>query len=313
MVLNATLRMWSTLAPAGQDAAEVWALLQIMLAGGLAIWAVVAGLLLYANRRGRATWSERSGVRLIVAAGVIFPALVLAALLAVGLPVLQGQQSASPAAALRVHVTGEQWWWRVRYEYPQGAQGSYVELANELRLPRGRVTEVILTSADVIHSFWVPSIAGKMDMLPGRVTRLTLEPLENGTFFGVCAEYCGASHARMSFAVQVMEPDAFNGWLAAQAAAASDATDGPRLFSRAGCAACHSIRGTAAVATIGPDLTHVGSRITIAGGALPNTEENLARWIANPHAIKPEALMPPFGGLPEHDRLALAEYLRGLR
>jgi cytochrome c oxidase subunit II len=310
MLLNAPMRMWSTLAPAGQDAAEVSRLFWIMLSGGAVIWSLVAGLLIYANWRRRALWSARRGVWLIVVGGVAVPSVVLAALLAYGMPVLAGQQAAAAAGSLRVHVSGEQWWWRIRYEL---ADGAFLEVANELRLPLGQVTEVVLTSADVIHSFWVPSLAGKVDMIPGRLTRLTLEPTRAGRFRGVCAEYCGASHARMAFAVDVVEPADFAAWLAAQARPSLPDEAGPALFSAAGCASCHTIRGTSAAATIGPDLTHVGSRFAIGAGALPNTRDNLARWIADPHAIKPEVLMPPFRGLSQDDLGALASYLRELR
>ncbi len=310
MLLNAPLPMWSTLAPAGQDAAEVSRLFWMMFCGGAFIWSVVATLLVYANWHARSQWSEQRGVWLIAIGGVAIPSVVLAALLAYGLPVLSGQQAAPPVGALRVHVVGEQWWWRVAYERPDGSR---LAIANELRLPLGQVTEIVLTSADVIHSFWVPALAGKVDMIPGRVTRLTLEPTATGQFRGVCAEYCGTSHARMSFAVDVVEPADFAAWLDAQARPSTPNGEGPALFRSAGCASCHTVRGTSAAATIGPDLTHVGSRFAIGAGALPNTHENMVRWIADPHAIKPDVLMPPFRGLSNEDLGALANYVRELR
>jgi len=303
--------MWSTLESAGRSAAEVASLLGIMTAGAVAIWLLVTLLALHATRAHRTAWSERAGLWLIVGGGVALPLVVLSALLIVGMPELSRQLKAAPAGTLRVFVSGEQWWWRVRYEQP-GAPP--IELANELRLPLGQTIEVVLTSVDVIHSFWVPSLAGKMDMIPGRVTRLILEPERSGFYRGVCAEYCGASHARMGFAVEVMEPPAFAEWLAAQArsAVASDSA-GSRAFVSSGCAACHTVRGTDADASIGPDLTHIGSRLTIAGGAMPNTIEDLERWIANPAAIKPGSLMPPFGSLPPADLRALAAYMKDLQ
>ena len=303
--------MWSTLEPAGRSAAEVVSLLGLMTIGAAAIWLAVTWLAVHATRTHRAKWSERAGLWLIVVGGVALPLVALSALLIVGLPELSRQLSAAPPGTLRVHVNGEQWWWRVRYERP-GAPP--LELANELRLPRGQPIEVILTSTDVIHSFWVPSLAGKVDMIPGRVTRLILEPDRAGSFRGVCAEYCGASHARMGFAVEVMEPDAFARWLDAQAqpARALD-TAGARAYVSSGCAACHTVRGTAADASIGPDLTHVGSRLTLAAGALPNTIESLERWIANPAAFKPGSQMPPFAGLGAADLRAIAAYLKDLQ
>ena len=303
--------MWSTLESAGRGAAEVTNLLAIMTVGALVIWLAVTLLALHAVRAHRARWSERSGLRLIVGGGVALPLLVLSALMLAGMPQLSRQLTAAPSGTLRIHVTGEQWWWRVRYEPSDAAP---IELANELRLPRGQVIEVVLSSVDVIHSFWVPSLAGKVDMIPGRVTRLRLEPERAGVFRGVCAEYCGASHARMGFVVEVMEASAFAEWLAAQARPATAVeSEGARTFMSAGCAACHSVRGTAAIASIGPDLTHVGSRMTIGGGALPNTVDDLERFIANPAATKPGALMPPFGSLPAADLGALARYLKDLQ
>src|SRR5687767_1190467 len=200
--------MLSTLQPAGRDAVEIAQLFWIMAAGATAVWLVVTALALHALRQQRSRWNERAGNWLIAAGGVIVPVVLLGALLLFGMPALRRQLAAAPNGTavdsrFRVHVTGEQWWWRVRYERAGAAP---IELANELRLPRGQSADVILTSADVIHSFWIPSLAGKVDMLPGRTTRLTLEPHTNGIFRGVCAEYCGESHARMAFAVEVMEP-----------------------------------------------------------------------------------------------------------
>lgn len=303
--------MWSTFESAGRGAAEVAGLLGMMTLGAGVIWVLVTMLALHAMRPNRARWTERAGLRLIAGGGVVLPILVLSALLLIGMRELSRQLMAAPAGAVRVHVSGEQWWWRVRYEQPGGPP---IELANELRLPRGQVSEVVLSSVDVIHSFWVPSLAGKMDMIPGRVTRLVLEPERTGFYRGVCAEYCGASHARMGFGVEVMEPPAFAKWIAAQARATAVLdTPGSRIFASAGCAACHTVRGTGATASIGPDLTHVGSRLTIAGGALPNTIEHLERWLANPAAIKPGSLMPPFGSLASADLRALAAYMKDLQ
>jgi cytochrome c oxidase subunit II len=303
--------MWSTFESAGRGAAEVAGLLTVMAIGAGTIWVLVTVLVLYATRARRGRWSEGAGVWLIVVGGVVVPLIALSALLVLGMPELSRLLQEAPPGTLRIHVTGEQWWWRVRYEPPGGPP---IELANELRLPRGEPIEVVLSSVDVIHSFWVPSLAGKMDMIPGRVTRVLLEPERIGVYRGVCAEYCGASHARMGFVVEVIEPPAFSAWLAAQGQPA-EATDsaGARVFASAGCAACHSVRGTDATASIGPDLTHVGSRLTLAGGALPNTIEHMERWLANPAATKPGALMPPFGSLAVADLKALATYMKDLQ
>lgn len=176
--------MFAALEGAGRDAAEVIPLFMVMTVGSAVIWLIVTLLALHGARRGRGRWSERGGLWLIAIGGFAVPAVVLAALLAYGMPTLARQLDGNRAAEVRLTVTGEQWWWRVRYELPAGG---HVDLANEVRLPRGRVAEVILTSANVIHSFWIPPLAGKMDMIPGRVTRIMLEPIRTGTYRGVCA------------------------------------------------------------------------------------------------------------------------------
>lgn len=286
-----------------------------MLAGATVIWVAVTLLALYAARNKRPRWSVSTGYRLIIGGGVILPTVVLAALLAYGLSGIGRLSPAPVAEALAIEVSGEQWWWRVRYG---GPAGSLVELANEIRLPVGQRIDVTLTSDNVIHAFWIPSLAGKVDMIPGRTTRISLEPTRTGSFRGVCAEYCGASHALMGFAVEVMERVAFDAWLTGQSAGAgqpatSEASRGRDLFASNGCAACHAIRGTSADGRIGPDLTHVGGRSTLAAAALPNRQDTIAQWIAAPHRSKPGVLMPAFDMLPVGDLQALAAYLSGLR
>jgi cytochrome c oxidase subunit 2 len=306
--------VFDALSGAGRDAAEIAELFWIMTAGAAVIWLIVTALALHAARARASQWSEVAGLKLIAVGGGVVPAIVLGALLAYGMPTLARQQNTSADAGVRIAIVGEQFWWRVRYELPGGGQ---VELANEIRLPLNRKTAVTLTSTNVIHAFWVPALAGKVDMIPGRITQLTLEPAVAGTYRGVCAEYCGASHARMAFVVEVMEPDAFEQWLAAQSqpavAPGSDGATGAAAFLRNGCGACHTIRGSSAVATIGPDLTHVGSRRSIAAASLPNQPDEIARWIARPDHIKPGALMPPFGMLPPGEVQAIAAYLRSLQ
>jgi cytochrome c oxidase subunit 2 len=197
------------------------------------------------------------------------------------------------------------------------AQG-IVETANEIRLPVNERIELQLTSPDVIHSFWVPSIAGKMDLIPGRVTRLALEPTRTGAFRGACAEYCGASHALMAFTVVVVERDEFEQWLEAQAAPASGPADalaarGGTAFITNGCTACHTIRGTAAAGVIGPDLTHVGGRTRIGAGTLENDAAAFVAWISETDRIKPGVHMPAFRALSRDDLSALGAYLDGLQ
>jgi len=304
----------SALDPAGSGAERIADLFRWMVAGAVIIWILVVGLAIYSIRARSEPHSRNAGKWLIIGGGVVFPIVVLTVLLAYGLAMLPELTSPAPAGSLKIAVTGEQWWWRVRY-LPPGGEG--VELANEIRLPVGEPVEFQLESADVIHSFWIPSLGGKIDMMPGRVTRLTLKPTRTGVFRGACAEYCGASHARMNFPVVVMERAEFARWLAQQAETAqppatSLAARGQELFFANGCTACHTIRGTPANGVIGPDLTHVGSRLSIAAGTLPNEPDAFRRWIAHTQAVKPDVNMPNFGMLSPEELQALAIYLDGL-
>jgi cytochrome c oxidase subunit 2 len=304
----------SALDPAGRDAERIARLTLWMAAGALAIWAGVLGLALYAPRAAPAG-ATRAHTLLIIGGGVVFPFLVLTLLLVYGLAELPRILAPAPPGTLSIDVTGSQWWWRVRYVVPGRAP---VELANEIRLPAGRRVNVRLASADVVHSFWVPSIAGKMDLIPGRVNRLALEPTRTGTFRGACAEFCGTSHARMNFVVVVTDGPAFDAWLAAQARPAPPPADGVparglQTFFARGCSNCHTIRGTAAAGVSGPDLTHVGGRETIAAGVLPTSPDALRRWVSATELLKPGAHMPAFAHLPEEDLTSLAAYLASLQ
>lgn len=299
---------------AGRDAERIAHLFTVMAAGALIVWAAMVAIGVYAIRTRRRKHSHDTANLLIIGGGVGLPSATLAALLIYGLPILPEILTLPPEGSLRIEVSAKQWWWRVRYLVEAGA----IETANELRLPVGQRVEVRLASSDVIHSFWVPSLAGKADMIPGRLTRIALEPLRTGVFQGACAEYCGASHARMAFVVLVMEPQEFRTWLERQAQPASTpleapAAQGQTAFVANGCGACHTIRGTAADGTVGPDLTHVGSRLRLAGGALENEPQSFVQWIARSNAVKPGSHMPPFWMLPSDDLSALAAYLHGLR
>jgi cytochrome c oxidase subunit II len=305
----------SALDPAGEAADQIADLFWLMTAGGLAIWAAVVGLAVHALVRRPGTYPERYGRRLIVGGGVILPTIVLAALLIHGLTMLPRLLAAAPPGSLAVHVTGEQFWWRVRYE---SSDGTWVELANELRLPVGEYVQLTLSSPDVIHSLWIPALAGKVDMIPGRTTQLALRPTRTGTFNGVCAEYCGSSHAFMAFRVVVLERAEFDRWLADQREAASPQRDaaaalGAVLFAANGCAACHTIRGTTARGVVGPDLTHVGSRLTIGAARLNNEPEGFVDWLRSTNHLKPGVGMPHFGMLPDAQLRALGVYLESLQ
>jgi Heme/copper-type cytochrome/quinol oxidases, subunit 2 len=217
---------------------------------------------------------------------------------------------------MAITVTGYQWWWGIDYKDPN-LQAEF-STANEMHIPVGKTVRVTLVSADVIHSFWVPQLQGKMDVIPGDTNEVRLFASRPGDYRGQCAEFCGAQHAHMAMHVIADEPAAFQRWIAAQrqsAAAPSDtlAARGAQLFQTGACALCHTVRGTAAAGMIGPDLTHVGSRATIAAGTLANTTENLDAWIANAPSLKPGTRMPALPQLSAGQVHALSAYLKSLR
>ncbi|MBS7539589.1 cytochrome c oxidase subunit II [Ancylobacter lacus] len=295
----------SALDPAGDAAEAIAGLFWVLLAGAAVIWALVIGAAVFALRFKTRPISERAGLRLVLWGGAVVPTLILSVLLVYGLrlmPLLR-----DPAAELRVEVVGEQFWWRVTYR-PEG--GPAVVSANEVRVPVGARVEFSLDAADVIHSFWIPALGGKVDMIPGRSNRLALRATRTGTFRGVCAEFCGPAHTRMAFPVVVMEPEAFRAWLAEQAREASPA--GNETFLANGCGGCHAVRGTPATGTIGPDLTHLASRLSLGADLLPNDAASRARFVAEVDTLKPGARMPGFGMLPPAEAAAIADYLGSL-
>ncbi len=307
--------MQSALAPAGAEARMVADLFTVMSAGAVIVWLAVIAFMLYATKKRTQPHSVGIARRIILVGGVVVPVIVLTALLLHGLSLMPKLRPALAADALRIEVSGEQWWWRVRYRLPDGET---VTLANEIHLPVGESVEFVLTSPDVVHSFWIPALAGKVDMTPGRTTSLIVTPHRTGIYRGACAEYCGASHARMNFLAVVTEPAAFEAWLDAQSRDARAVTDalavrGEKAFLVNGCGACHAVRGTAADGAVGPDLTHVGSRLSLAAGTLPNDADAFRHWIARTQAIKPDVHMPPFAMLPDDDLRAIGAYLEALQ
>lgn len=286
-----------------------------MAIGALVIWAGVVALGIYAVRTQPRAEERRRATLMIVGGGAVFPTVVLTALLIYGLWMLPPLVARAPEGSLRVSVAGEQWWWRVRYLLPGGEA---IETANEIRLPVDEPVEFVLESSNVIHSFWIPSLGGKRDMIPGRVTHLTLNPTKTGVFRGACAEYCGTAHALMSFYVTVSEKAEFAEWLDAQARVAETPASalvlrGQEQFLANGCGACHSVRGTSATGVVGPDLTHIGSRLSIGAGILTNNPLTLERWISHPNEIKPGVHMPAFEMLPKAELEAIAVYLESLK
>jgi cytochrome c oxidase subunit 2 len=300
----------SALDPAGTEAERVGLLFAAMLAAALLVWLAVIGAFALAYRPRARPWSVEKGHRLIIWAGAVVPTLLLGVLLYFGLR-LMPELRAPGAPGLVIEAQAEQFWWRLRYQRDGAAP---VESANELRLPAGQRTELRLSTSDVIHAFWVPALGGKVDMIPGRTNRLVLEPTRTGRFRGVCAEFCGPSHALMAFDVEVMAPEAFADWLAREGGAATaPAMPGRDVFLAQGCGACHSVRGTPAAGRIGPDLTRLGARRTIAAGTLDNTAEMLEAFIRDPAAIKPAARMPGYPALSRTEAQALVAWLGALR
>lgn len=320
----------STLNPAGRGAKQIADLFWYMTAGAAVIWLIVVGLFVYAIHYCPLPHNDRRSRLTVIGGGVVVPTIVLTGLLAYGLALLPELQAPAKEGSLVIDVEGIQYWWRVRYANPDNLSSTgagsnslrsndwFTETANEIVLPVGQEVEFRLRGQDVIHSFWIPSIGGKVDMMPGRVNRLKLAPTRVGRYRGVCAEYCGESHAMMAFDVRVVEPDEFDAWLARQSESASTPTEevaslGARRFLAVGCGACHTIRGTEANGSFGPDLTHVGSRATIGAATLANDHAKLADWTRRPDAVKPGVLMPSFDHLSDEDIEAITIYLKGLQ
>ncbi len=298
----------------------------LVLAVTFAIFLVVAGLLLYSliRYRHRPGDTDREpaqiyGSNQIELSWTVIPILIVVMLFLSTTRVILGTQAISkPEGAIDVTVIGHQFWWE--YRYPKLG----IVTANELHVPVSDAahlepTYLTLTSADVDHSFWVPRLAGKMDLIPNRVNTMWLDPQQTGVYLGQCAQYCGAQHAKMLLRVYAQTPAEFDAWVAQQKKPAqqdftgtSEAAEGQVVFMHSACINCHTIGGTAATGRFGPDLTHLASRDTLASGAVENTPENLRKWIDDPNSMKPGCLMPSMH-LNDHDLSAITAYLTELR
>jgi cytochrome c oxidase subunit 2 len=287
-------------------------LLIIIAMGVLIVWAAV---------RRRGTLGEHlpidadGGKGWILIGGVALPVVVLGALFFVTLGSLEAIPSRIAEAGIELHVTGKQWWWKIDYV---GAEPSdQFSIANELHVPTGEKVHVQVTSADVIHSFWVPKLFGKLDAIPGHTNHLVFEAEKPGVYWGECAEYCGVQHANMRLVVVVQAPEDYQAWLDHQREPAVSPDDpqlisGRNAFEQYACALCHRIRGTQARGTVAPDLTHFGSRRTIGAGALPNTRARLQAWIVDSQALKPGINMPKLSVFDGPTLNDLAAYLESL-
>ena len=302
--------------PAGPYAGSITTLSWALLAMGAGVTAIVLAAIWIALKGKPRTRARLGGEKAIWIGGVFFPVVVLTALLVWGLSLTS--HIAEPVARddMRIRVTGEMWWWRVAYLDADGRE--VLRDANEIHIPTGQAIALELKSADVIHSFWVPRLSGKLDMIPGRTNLMRIQADKPGVFSGQCAEYCGGPHALMGFVVVAHEPEDFARWIAARrtqpvAPRTAEAQRGAELFVSTGCAACHRVAGTQANGLAGPDLTHVGARQTLGAGILPNNRGAMIGWIGNSQAIKPDNRMPAYTVLPAEDLRAMAVYLEGLK
>jgi len=313
LLLTACAGQQSALSGGGAESNRTL-LLTIILTIGAAVIFLIVAIALYIALFGPARWRRAFATNSIVVwGGIAFPTVVLSVLLVYGFAAL-GAGPAAPATSdedpLHIRVDGLQWWWRITYF---DADGNAIVSANELRLPANRTVEIELTSSDVIHSFWVPAYAGKVDMIPGHTNTITLVADEPGIVRGQCAEYCGGAHALMAFSVITMASDEFDTWLDGEAGpATSTGSDGEQTFLQAGCGGCHTVRGTPANGSVGPDLTHVASRQTIGAGIMKTDRTSFLDWLERHQQIKPDNLMPEYQFLSDAERGAIATYLAEL-
>lgn len=304
----------STLTTASPEADLALRLTWLLFIGGAVIFVLVMVLTAIAIIGGESFRTILSSTQAIAIGGIVFPTVVLSALLAYGLW-LASAAAAPMNEEQEISVQGERWWWRVTYADPDTTT---IAGANEIRVEVGKPVRLKLTSPDVIHSFWVPALAGKVDLIPGRTNELRFTATRAGTFRGQCAEYCGGPHALMALRVVAMEPTDYAAWIAAERRPATTPTDNTRAahgqeIFRVHCVACHTVRGTGAAGRLGPDLTHVASRGAIGGEVLAMSEQNIARWLTDNDRLKPNNLMPEYRHLPADDVKAVAAYIASLK
>jgi cytochrome c oxidase subunit 2 len=312
--VNITRGIQSALNPQSVHAEAVATFGWVMIAGAAAVTIVVfafAAYALWAPRRRRLALASN---KFVIYAGIAFPGVVLLALFLYSLSLARNVVTDREAADLRIEIVAYQWWWRVHYLDESGRVD--FATANEVRIPAGRRVEFVLRSADVIHSFWVPNLAGKLDMIPGHVNRLRVTAAREGTFRGQCAEYCGGPHALMAFYVIAQSEQDSKRWLDMQRAPAAEPADDPATLGRKlfleRCSVCHTVRGTPAKGTLGPDLTHLATRTHLAAGILPNNRANLTAWVSDSQRLKPGNLMPSMNVFSGDELRALAAYLGAL-
>jgi cytochrome c oxidase subunit 2 len=301
--------------PWGTQAALIARLSHVLFLGGAGIFVLTMGFLALAILAPDSLRRMLGSRRFVIGGGIVFPVLTLFALLLHSLGISRALTAPGEASPLRIEIIGRQYWWDIRY--PDLGEGAVT--ANELHLPVGREVELHLSSGDVIHSLWIPNLHGKMDMIPGRVNRLRLRADRTGILRGQCTEFCGLQHSFMAFWVVMQEEAGFEAWIARQrepVAPPSNAieAEGMRVFGAHGCGACHTVRGTEFQGRVAPDLSRVGSRLSLAAGMLENRHGTLAGWIAGAQDIKPGNAMPSYGrALEGAELLAVTTWLEALR
>lgn len=310
----------SALNPKSPQAAKVAFLWWVMLAVSTVV--LLGVMFLLAAAVSRRSKSDNSGElspnqkrNLVLFGGVIIPVIVLFAFITHSVFVGRYTAAVPADAPVTIEIVGHQWWWDVRYKIKD--RHLNVRTANEIHIPVGVQVKFVLESRDVIHSFWMPNFQGKTDLIPGRKNYTWVTATEPGVYRGQCAEFCGLQHAKMAFIVVAEPEEEFYEWLGQQVQPAREPTTpaqirGREIFQTATCTMCHAIRGTTALAEVAPDLTHVGSRRTLAAGALPNTRGHLGGWLSNPQSVKPGSRMPNMY-LSQEDLDALMEYLESLK
>lgn len=307
----------SSLAPVGDQAAAIGRLWNLTLAVSVVVYVLVLlalALALWRHRRGPRPGPDDRALAKGLVAFVVLTGGVLTVLTAASF-VTDRTLHAPADHPLRVRITAKQWWWQV--EYLADDPSKNVITANELHLPVDRTARIELATTDVIHSLWIPVLAGKEDLIPGRNNVITMTPRRIGAYRGQCAEFCGLQHANMALDVQVDDARAFEAWYARQlqpapTALSAKAQLGQQFFNATACALCHAVSGTDAGGRVGPDLTHMGSRRTLAAGTLPMDRTRLASWIADPQRYKPGTNMPKVPMQP-HELDAIVEYLTELK
>lgn len=303
----------STLDPQGPQADEIARIAWVMFWGAGFILLLVMALALATLFRAPSQRRPISASVFIIGGGVALPIITLTALLVYGVDSMRSLRAYHEPPA-QIEVVGNRWWWEVHY---RNADGHIITSANEVRIPAGEPVKVLVRTNDVIHSFWVPNLAGKIDLIPGRTNHIVLHANAPGQFRGQCAEFCGAQHARMAFYVIAQAPEAHAAWLAQQQKPAATPADQQSLRGRdifvARCAQCHTVRGVSDVGKRAPDLTHLASRQFIAAGTLNNNRGNLIAFVSRSQEIKPGNGMPSHSDLDDATLQALASYLESLK